>query len=779
MEATENSVEMIDHSELLADLGQEKSSDANVTSQVAAIVNEVTNDDEHNTDKDTVDPTKQYDRAPELNVSIDEADEVQAALQDMKETPIVVPSVPNPKQHTINGADVSKIPEHRPTRKRTILTPDEIERELEANMEQLEPSTGATNKVVQPTGQNNSIQSEDLIAILEGDDAEKVDQEDRRIKEAEIAKKQIASLPKIARGRRPKQAISASDLVQDLVDDWSDNDESNGVSYEVTAVESKNKQETTITVVPKKPAGGASKRKPSQSTLVDTDPDSGRTMVEIIQTPAIEEPQSKVPVKYERKRVIKKKIIWDPDDPSPVYGGGRATGGPVKKPSPSVAKPKVDEEISESESPATQLAQVQKPKPIEAVPKGRAAGKKRRLNEIDKLLADEGAINMIYDLERENDGSNIPEIQKAVEEEDGYQVVDVDEEKTNLAKKAKLLKNAVIKQTTSPPAAPPPRAARAKRDLTPTSTPSPVPSASSVSPGLKPASAAAVKTSKSASSAPQPVAKKLSGPAAAKKRKALENEQSLIIRRRSTSSFSDPGSPRRMSLDDAEDEPNDTNGSTAAADSSTASTASPQKPTTTTAATTSVAKKETKTAADFAKPKPSRRPRSKPMDTSILVAQIKGKLYAKPPVKLPVAPKPVQRSPVSMPAASSSPEPMIRSPEKKKMLDSKQLSIRKYDKFAFVIMPSIDGKLKDCLTLQLVNKIIAALRQLENDATCNTVVLTSAGTNFCNGINYHLLIQADEEKRKSAAREFANAIRWVKFSFYLLDAHLRVPIFVK
>lgn len=677
---------------------------------------------------------------------------------------------PTAKLRAVNGDDALKISEHRPARKRTILTQDELERELEANMEQLEPSSGGVNKINTSTIANSSIQSEDLIAILEGDDADKIDPQERRAKEAEIAKKQIETLPKPQRGRRIKQTLTSAtnELIQDLVDDWSDNDESNGVSYEVTAVESSskpgNKQETTITVVPKKPAGGASKRKPSQSTIVDTDPDSGTTTVEIIQSQA-DEPKPTVPVKYERKRVIKKKIIWDPDDPSPAAYTSRVGNTSIKK---ITAAPKVKNDVDtkpDVEPTPSTATQVQKPT-AEPAPKGRPAGKKRRLNEIDKLLADEGACNLLYELERENDGTNIPDIQKALEVEDGYQVVDVDEERTNLAKKAKLLKNAVIKQTTSPPAAPPPRAARAKRDVTPTSTPSPVPSVSSLSPGSKPVAATTTTSSKAAPTTAQPVAKKLSGPAS-KKRKGFENEQSLIIRRRSTSSFSDPGSPRRMSLEEsgAGDNPAETSTdtSTVAADSSTTSAvdsvtkSSPQK-------SPSTSKKGYATAGttDFVKPKTGRRGRQKPMDTSILVAQIKGKLYSKPQIRLPVkqpqqqqqqSPQQNIRSPTP-----ASPEP-IRSPEKKKVPDSKQLSIRKHDTFAFVIMPSIDGKLKDCLTLQLVNKIIAALNQLEKEKFCNTVVLTSAGTNFCNGINYHLLIQADEEKRKSAAREFANAIR--------------------
>lgn len=668
------------------------------------------------------------------------------------------------KGQQVNGDDVLSISDYRTSRKRSILTQEELERELEANMEQLEPASEYTK--VNTSAANNSIQSEDLIAILEGDDGnDKAEQNERRAKEVEIAKKQIESLPKAIRGRRPKQpvvvaaatstVVKTTDLIRNLVDDWSDNEESNGVSYEVTAVETKGTKETTITVVPKKPTGGASKRKSSQSTIVDTDPESGTTTVEIIRSPvAADESKQDVPVKFERKRVIKKKIIWDPDDPTPSFTS-RIGSTTIKK--VTTPKTKIEEPLKqEVTAPPVQSSITAGPLPV---PKGRGGGKKRRLNEIDKLLADEGAINMIYELERENDGSNIPEIQTAVEEEGGYQVVDVDEEKTNLAKKAKLLKNAVIKQTSSPPAVIPARAPRAKRDLTPTSTPLTVTTSSSVSPPTKPVpTPVAAKIPKAAGAASakameSPTAIKKPTAAAAKKRKLLENEQSLIFRRRSTSSFSDPGSPRRMSLDDSTVSPNNTEASIAnsstPADTSITTVSQQNVSKSSDQPQVSASKKAKPSSGDFAKPRPGRKPRQKPLDTSVLVAQIKGKLGTKPPIK--VVPKP--EPPVEVQS------PPIKSPEKKKLLDSKQLSIRKYDKFAFVIMPSIDGKLKDCLTLQLVNKIIAALKQLETEPSCNAVVLTSAGTNFCNGINYHLLIQTDEEKRKSAAREFAAAIR--------------------
>ena len=57
-----------------------------------------------------------------------------------------------------------------------------------------------------------------------------------------------------------------------------------------------------------------------------------------------------------------------------------------------------------------------------AAPLAREHKKRLLQNEIDKLLADESTINMVYELDREHDGSNISEIQMPVEKEGNKKV---------------------------------------------------------------------------------------------------------------------------------------------------------------------------------------------------------------------------------------------------------------------------------------------------------------------------------------------------------------------
>lgn len=582
---------------------------------------------------------------------------------------------------TANGKESTPMFTGRNKLRRTFVTPDELDKELEATMEKLEP--GSSVQVTKNGSQGRSIQDQDLIAILEGNDNAEVvtDETDKKINEveldmldvaeegaaeceAEIALQQMMSLPKVKRGRKAKHDVThnASDIVSSIVDDWSDNE----IEYEVTATESKTNNETTITISPaaRKPSSnksGAAKRKQPQGLVADV---AGSGSVEIIQT--VEPPRiinkdaGKVttPIKFERRRVIKKKVIWDPDDPTPPIST-RIGNTTIKK--ITAVKEVVEKDLPEK-------------KPVTvAVNKRKRAGK----SEIDKLLGDEGAVNMIYSVERENN-SELPEIKTAVED----QQIDVEEEQNNLLKKANALKKAVIKQTKSPPNSIPARAARAKR------APTPTPPTTSVSP----ASASTATTTSTATATPtkkQTPAKKRKSANASWDYvyKARQNDDSMIVRRRSNSSYSSTTSPRRLSLDQSQ-----------LSDSADAPTASPNtaSPADAPSETPPPTKKQRGKNFEFAKPSAKKSANKKPLDTSKLVEQIRGKLKPKPMMNLSPA--------KTMPGGSVSPDSL-----KRKALDSKQLSIKKYDKFAFLILPSIDGKVKDCLTLQVSNKFYSYL----------------------------------------------------------------------
>jgi hypothetical protein len=166
------------------------------------------------------------------------------------------------------------------------------------------------------------------------------------------------------------------------------------------------------------------------------------------------------------------------------------------------------------------------------------AVKKKKMSEVDKLLGDEGAINMIYELERENKNTEVKEVQQTSDDND----TDI------LNTKAKMIRNAVIKQSTSPTNASASRF-RVKRAPTPVKAISPpTKEAEKKSPELP--------VKEPAKKSPETAGKK----APVRKRKLLgssewdyvykgQKDDAMIIRRRSNSSYSSSSSTRRMSFD--------------------------------------------------------------------------------------------------------------------------------------------------------------------------------------------------------------------------------------
>lgn len=233
---------------------------------------------------------------------------------------------------------------------------------------------------------NPSDNSDDLIAILEGDDNGSVNagtvehyelslpsgatNGDQKVvltaeEEREIAMEQIMSLPKKKKGR-PKlnQALKAARdakltkknknaLVSSLVSEWDEND-------------AKNDEATETEIV------------------VEIRPQKKQAIVEPVAEPT-----------FRRSRVIKKKIIWDPDAPETAINyaslAHTSGAGPIKRPRKSIAKKSEtsdDNEMADISLPPTPLP------------------KKKKTSEIDKLLGDEGAANMLNSLHQGNNNNN-------------------------------------------------------------------------------------------------------------------------------------------------------------------------------------------------------------------------------------------------------------------------------------------------------------------------------------------------------------------------------------
>lgn len=93
-------------------------------------------------------------------------------------------------------------------------------------------------------------------------------------------------------------------------------------------------------------------------------------------------------------RVIKKKVIFDPDNPDTFTKGkltnkNKGTSSDKEQPTPKRSKIEV-QEMPKSKSPPGKL-HWKKPPP-------KASKQNKRLTEVDRLLMDEGAVNMIYQL---------------------------------------------------------------------------------------------------------------------------------------------------------------------------------------------------------------------------------------------------------------------------------------------------------------------------------------------------------------------------------------------
>lgn len=59
----------------------------------------------------------------------------------------------------------------------------------------------------------------------------------------------------------------------------------------------------------------------------------------------------------------------------------------------------------------------------------------------------------------------------------------------------------------------------------------------------------------------------------------------------------------------------------------------------------------------------------------------------------------------------------------------------------------------------MLKEIETALHSLECDKSCKLVLLTSAGENFCDGVDYSSLVQSTSEKKRLSAIELAKKLR--------------------
>lgn len=522
-----------------------------------------------------------------------------------------------------------------------------------------------------------------------------------KLLEREIAMRQIASLP-VRKNKKPyalappKPTSSNQTTVEALAADWADDDKEEEMILEVVNVQDGGEPQIKILnmtilnesgeVKPKvlpvktevvKPV--VTTVKPEPKILNKQAPTAAPKILNINASAA-------EPATFKRSRVIKKKEIWDPSEEKKTLLPTLPSSITIKKlTKESIVKPGVE----------TVPVEVPAPKP--PVKKG----KKR--SEIDKLLQDEGAVNMIYSLERENKNEDVPEIEV---KPDQKLLIDKTQEKSTLVTKAKTIKSVVMKQSSSPPDTKPAGRAR-KRDATP------------------------VKTEE----APKPA----KTPATGRKKKVNDNswdfiysqaqatcDDAMIIRRRSNSSYSSSAaSPRRLSVDVNE------------------SFESPPPS----------AKKLNKDNFEFTKPptKTIKSPADKVLKKDF-VDELRGKIstvITKNKETKAAAPKGRKRA--AAPAAQTSATPAKRASERRSNgSDHKEYRIVKEGKVANIVLA------QNPLSISLLGEMKSVLNQLESD-DCEVVLITSEG--FSEGLDYSTLVQTTVDKRKQAASDLVTALK--------------------
>ncbi|XP_065074612.1 proteoglycan 4 isoform X2 [Ochlerotatus camptorhynchus] len=534
----------------------------------------------------------------------------------------------------------------------------------------------------------------------------------------------------------PPPKKKTDDLISSIVSDWDDEP----------------------LVLKKEPVSPVASPAPKQAS-VSSAPATGLPMAPP-QPPSAEEP-------LKRSRVIKKKIIWDPDNPETHMSFASFVKSNRTKPesqneaqtTPTTTRPpgtgirrkraeSVAVHMIKDTPPQFALPPPRKrartPEPVSKPPVTSAApvaSKKKKKSEIDKLLGDEGAIKMLYDLECEN--SNI---------EKPSEFDDSDEESEK--------RIAIIKQRSSPNEGTThvPRVRQKRHPVQTSTSPAPTATASTSEPPPRTSTSGVV-------------GRKRKRPNSASEdwdyvyNSQKNCDDAMIIRRRSNSSYSSSTSPRRLSVD----QPGATSTETTPADTAGASNF------------------------EFVKPSNKTPPKQEDIKLdSSLVANMKGKLSKvlgfkkeeqtasisspptstgkKPEKKLKTPPKVAE---TATPTTSTTPTTTttVRVEENgtdkswesvhKQLTELKlqELTYKRAGNYVEIILASKDNKLLDVFTVELLNELKTVLNILKSDSNTRAVLLRSSGKHFCRGIDLAYLIQSNAEKRKTAAQVYSGHIR--------------------
>ncbi|XP_011632936.1 uncharacterized protein LOC105424416 isoform X1 [Pogonomyrmex barbatus] len=98
--------------------------------------------------------------------------------------------------------------------------------------------------------------------------------------------------------------------------------------------------------------------------------------------------------------------------------------------------------------------------------------------------------------------------------------------------------------------------------------------------------------------------------------------------------------------------------------------------------------------------------------------------------------------------------------ETQSQFSNKEINVRRHGNLVQLILtPSSSTKIRNALTLQVMQEFKEALSILKRDDECRVVLLTSTGTSFCEGLDVSTLLHANKEERRSVAQELAHAVK--------------------
>lgn len=97
----------------------------------------------------------------------------------------------------------------------------------------------------------------------------------------------------------------------------------------------------------------------------------------------------------------------------------------------------------------------------------------------------------------------------------------------------------------------------------------------------------------------------------------------------------------------------------------------------------------------------------------------------------------------------------------KSRFSNKEISVKYHGHLVQLILtPSLPvSGIRNSLTIQAMNEFQEVLSILKKDDDCRVVLFTSTGTSFCEGLELSFLLQTNTEERKTCAKKMAGAVK--------------------